>query len=670
MKLLLINFGTYEKKQFDFKSNQFTLFKGENGSGKSTIFKAICFALYDKFKTVRHTQETCQVTLQDQNWIIKRTSKPRILKVQIDTLILEGASAQELIINKIMKMTWEQFCLCTMIQESKSLVSITAGERFSVVRDLVSCLDKPVNDAEKILAYEKSLKEQFTFSSGEMSVLRAQLDKYSDCEEIQFDKDQYNESRERLEILLTKREKWISILSTGIPKDEAQLKLEKLDSVKTIKSKIQKLTNNLQYVRQIDQIKKLKEDFEIGRKDYFERIKNELKELKDYNEANLKEIAMETQIRLSLKDDGNPYWEWSPEEIKKVDLRSVSLKQTRQQCPCCNNFVAIEKGKIIEWETNWNKESNITTDIMALQKLKYPLDLKAPEKWEMAVKTRLRKAELTRILKDEILSSELIRMKKSFGEKISEPQGYKEFYTIEYLEDRIQTLTKELGTCPKESEREMLETIVSTKKYPTKEGLEKITKEISELTKKCDKMRDDMDKYKLYQEYSNLKEKIKIISEKEANIKLEMVAIERIKILQKEAEIMSMQNIIDTINSYAEEYLVKFFDNTITVTLDVIKKTAKNVKMSLEMNILYGGQPYNIHEFSQGELIKINLAFILAMNRLQQSSYLFLDEVLQNLDKGVLLEIYACLKQLNISVYVIDHNSIEGFFDEIIEFQK
>ena len=197
-----------------------------------------------------------------------------------------------------------------------------------------------------------------------------------------------------------------------------------------------------------------------------------------------------------------------------------------------------------------------------------------------------------------------------------------------------------------------------SKSLPTKKKLTALNKRIEKTEARLDEFRQYEKQLADMKEYSRLKKFVK--TTKKAIKKLEenateqesvKIAIQKLKVLQKEAEIMSMQNVVDTINVYSSDYLQRFFDEAIHVELTLIKKTLKGVKLSLDIDIQYNGQKYDIGEFSQGELIKINLAFILSMNRLQNSKYLFLDEVLQNLDKNVLLEIYECLKSVNEEVF-------------------
>jgi DNA repair exonuclease SbcCD ATPase subunit len=186
-------------------------------------------------------------------------------------------------------------------------------------------------------------------------------------------------------------------------------------------------------------------------------------------------------------------------------------------------------------------------------------------------------------------------------------------------------------------------------------------------------MRDAESRYRDYRDYKDLKKKLDRVNQRDKEMADKVIALKRLQTVQKEAASMSLESIINTINGYAEEYLHKFFDETISVKMTNVKETQTKVEYSLvNIDLFYNDKKYMITEFSQGELIKINLSFILAMNRLQGSTYLFLDEILQNLDKGVLLEIYATLKSItkDVSVFIIDHNSNEGFFDDVLEFVK
>ena len=140
---------------------------------------------------------------------------------------------------------------------------------------------------------------------------------------------------------------------------------------------------------------------------------------------------------------------------------------------------------------------------------------------------------------------------------------------------------------------------------------------------------------------------------------------------QREAEILSMQNVISSVNAIATEYLERFFTEPISVSITMIKRTRNNTKMSLEICAQYRGHRYtDMADFSQGETIKINLAFILALNQLVNSPFLLLDEIMVNVDPTVRDEVYAILKEISEDrpIFVIDHHAVQGMFDETLLF--
>ena len=65
MKLTLINFLCYENATFDFGENGLILISGLSGAGKSSLLKAIIFALFgDGNKLQTFGKISCQVILE------------------------------------------------------------------------------------------------------------------------------------------------------------------------------------------------------------------------------------------------------------------------------------------------------------------------------------------------------------------------------------------------------------------------------------------------------------------------------------------------------------------------------------------------------------------------------------------------------------------------------
>ena len=77
MLLTLTNFRCYKKVTFEFPDNGTILLWGTSGIGKTTIFKAINFVLYDnESKVITYGEKKCEVILQYKHYTITRRKNP------------------------------------------------------------------------------------------------------------------------------------------------------------------------------------------------------------------------------------------------------------------------------------------------------------------------------------------------------------------------------------------------------------------------------------------------------------------------------------------------------------------------------------------------------------------------------------------------------------------
>lgn len=95
MKIHLKNFLCYTDQTFDFGDNGLTLISGNSGTGKTSIMRAIFFALFgDGTKVQSYGKPSCSVQLDFEDMQIVRTKKPNRLVLND---VYEDESAQAII---------------------------------------------------------------------------------------------------------------------------------------------------------------------------------------------------------------------------------------------------------------------------------------------------------------------------------------------------------------------------------------------------------------------------------------------------------------------------------------------------------------------------------------------------------------------------------------------
>jgi DNA repair exonuclease SbcCD ATPase subunit len=109
MKLTLTNFLCHESRIFEFDDNGLTLLSGVSGAGKTTIVKAVMFALFGTGTKVQtYGSSSCSVELELPSIHIIRTKRPNHLRVAESEVQFEDEAAQA-IINKMFGETFKSY---------------------------------------------------------------------------------------------------------------------------------------------------------------------------------------------------------------------------------------------------------------------------------------------------------------------------------------------------------------------------------------------------------------------------------------------------------------------------------------------------------------------------------------------------------------------------------
>lgn len=144
-----------------------------------------------------------------------------------------------------------------------------------------------------------------------------------------------------------------------------------------------------------------------------------------------------------------------------------------------------------------------------------------------------------------------------------------------------------------------------------------------------------------------------------------------------EAEFISLEKTLGSINEHAKIYLAALFRDPIIANLKIKRITKKGdtvVRPTIDIEVIYQGEVYDdIDEFCGSERQRVDLAFLFAVNDMLGSKILLLDECFNNLDSemrtttiGLVNHIATEFKKHTL---VISHDSVEGVYTHVVDIQ-
>ncbi len=312
LSLEITNFKKFKSKRFEF-SEGLTGILGRNGSGKSTIFEAIFFALYGTTKAkelIRHSSASpkdpveveLKFEIEGKDYRVKREFRGRTLTAKAalydakDELISSSSSEVTKSITSLVgldKQAFKQTVFASQ-KELTSLSSLNQDERKKMMRELLGL--------EKIDRVEALIKEKMLTLRREIEALTGVLLREEELDRLK------KEAKEKSELLVTQTAKL-----EKLKHNEEQLKrsakeiattLERWQKLKEEKLHLENLVKNAS-TRVIDQkesIEKLRtKQKELH--DLSKRFDNEKNLLQQYEALNKKlQLLNEKKLKIEKKE--------------------------------------------------------------------------------------------------------------------------------------------------------------------------------------------------------------------------------------------------------------------------------------------------------------------------------------------------------------------------------
>lgn len=695
MKLILENFMCYDEL-VEFNFSNITLIKGVCGRGKTTIFDAIMWCLYDYPPGVSpDTKKKCETTvILDLPSFVKITRKTNPRRLEI--FYKNTYYSDQKVINHLFGSLDLWLASCYQQQEELNLLlTCSSKRRFELFQELIG----DTENKKKIEQIENDINvliEKYKICKGVHDKL---LEDYEEVEE-DFDQNEKEKIIEDIKIFektLFKKEnelKSILVKNERINVLTGQLKeitYSKPDEIfKDVDTGVFKELLNYSTIeaREVSNIEKLKEDYNLRKRylaicdslkisyDSFLQEIEKCERLVSLHQEKIKYLKFVQNKKKLLQNELQEV----PEMMEsKHNLNELLIKS--QPCPNCGVKLHVQKSifQVDKYQNDEEKQKHILYEKKVSENNTRRENIIKSNSVKEKVLSKIHLDEDVECVDFELLSAKELSFLNQKLKKLREIKCFiadNDYVSLSRQHRKFQLLRK----IPSEMHKfEPIFVLEQKKKYRNWIKIENSNKEIR---KKLELLGSKIDQTIIEDEIKNL-QKNKKQKERRLDIlrKLEISSLKKKKLqksvddLEKQYEtimdLTSFRDICDEIIYSRTDDLKKYFihkvsklcnemfDETIEIEIKNFKKfiVYKNGRVSKKL--------------SRGQKKRVSLAIMLVLAEYNSCPFIILDESFSALDAKSRVDVVNVLKHnTNKTCLITLHECREGMFEETLDLDQ
>lgn len=613
------------------------------GSGKSAVLNAICWALYGKIPkeaniddVIKTGEKSCGVEVHFSQAVIRRTRSPNELALIVDGRVVKGKDAKETqtLIEEFVGLTFETFCQTVYFAQNYSKKFITANQEEK---------GKILSEVQNLSVFDKAgkeVRELIKLNEADQTKLKHSKDMTAKDQEL-IQKDILAEETKHSHAKAAQDQRIVNI--------ENQIAAQEALHQSAIDNQARRIAD---LNAQIQDAQRIAGEHEAAQAQLLEASASmsydeaREKELQEANNALMSEAgAINAEFsgidklvskRMTAESQGRRYATRYKQIQVDKEKNLAFIANPTKNCPTCGS--TLEACDTSHATAEVEKIDQETAEIEGiLTQLAAEIDAPIPTKDEL-------NAKLANIRQQKISNEAEIKSIRDTKDKLNRTAAH-----LNALENNIKTqrerVLKLQGAVEAESRPLLLDT---TQIDALRMRLETESQPLVLDTTALDAL-----KAKLDNALSDAVSLDNLIGEKSRHL----VRLENLKNGFKEVKSYVFNSLLNQVNARAQKYLAHLFEVPVSVRFT-------NEEMKIETKVKFDGVDRGLGLLSGGQFRRVSLAVDLALSDVitgrkgAKVNLLILDEYFKDLSESSMEKCLALLENRGQPVLLIEHNSI------------